>query len=727
MKVHTKILLLLSAIVVVFVGGLLAAKNFEKHRFDRITEARALEHTSSFDDFLRHRGESLAMLAKDFTYWDDLVRALATQDRDWMAANLGDPALTTYGANALWVLHRDLSPFYDHNNLYAGNLGELPLPASAVPALFAHTKFCHFFTGTPQGLMEIRGATIHPSQDAPRETPPRGYLFAGRLWSNESVREMGLLTNNEVRVMAQPPSALPRASSGTVALSRRLNDWQGNPLGYLVVKNESPAVAELTRYTNSLFAWVIAFALVVLLLLASALMLWVSGPLKLISDSLNTGSVNPLSRLRDDSSEFGKLAQLIHHFFEQRAALINEMNERRGAEEALERSEEQLRQSQKMEAIGQLAGGIAHDFNNLLTVILGYTDLLRQRCVGDRVSRQCAELVQKAGEQAASLTRQLLAFSRKQFLQPRVIDLNALVRDTEKLLRRVIGEHLELRTVLEPAECRVRADPSQLEQVLLNLAVNARDAMPQGGALTIRTAIAFLDETSSRVKAGIAKGEYVVIAVTDTGEGMDKETQQRIFEPFFTTKGPGKGTGLGLATVYGIVKQSEGGISVDSSPGRGASFRIYLPLAEAPLDPPRPAAAEVEPTQKAETVLVVEDEEIVRKLVCDLLTRQGYQVLCAGRGSEALRMSAEHFGPIHLIVTDVVMPEINGFELGRRFADLRPEARILYVSGYSDAEFSMQLEGEIEILQKPFTPQELARRVRGMLARPATLATADVH
>ncbi len=724
MKVQTRIFLLLAATVVIFVAALSIAKQVEKRNFDRILAVRAKERIASFDGFMRHRGAPLEMMTKDFTYWDDLVRSLASQDRDWVANNLGDTPLNTYGANALWILRADLSPFYAHNNLYASNLTEVPMPRSAIPSLFAAQKFCHFFVRTPQGLMEIRGATVHPSQDSSRTTPARGYLFAGQLWSNESVREMALFTGNDVRLTGEPPPA-GSAASGTVSFSRELDGWDGRPLAYLAVKNDAPAVAELNSFTESLFLWVIGFALVLLALLAGALFFWVSLPLKLIADSLNQRNVAPLRHLKNESSEFGTIAQLIHHFFEQRTALINEMEERRGAEAALERSEEQLRQSQKMEAVGQLAGGVAHDFNNLLTAIIGYSDLLLDRVRGDRVSLQCAEMVRMAGDQAASLTRQLLAFSRKQILQPRVLEVSALVTNMEKLLRRLIGEHIELRTIIDAKDARIKADPGQLEQVLLNLGVNARDAMPQGGVLTIRTALADLGDDSSRVQAGLSKGEYVLIAVSDTGEGMSKETQQHIFEPFFTTKNPGKGTGLGLATVYGIVKQSGGGISVESAVGHGTSFRIYLPREHAPVDPPRAAVDSVAPTKKCETLLVVEDEEIVRKLVCDVLEKYGYRVLCAERGSEALRMAAETAGPIHLLITDVVMPEMSGPELARRLTLVRPETRVLYVSGYSEEELHAPKEFEIEVLQKPFAPHVLAQRVRDLLASRPSYAIAD--
>jgi two-component system, cell cycle sensor histidine kinase and response regulator CckA len=379
--------------------------------------------------------------------------------------------------------------------------------------------------------------------------------------------------------------------------------------------------------------------------------------------------------------------------------------------------EEQLRQALKMEAVGRLAGGVAHDFNNLLTVIKGHSELLLDTLDRRDPMRAEVEEVQKAAERAAALTRQLLAFSRQQVLAPQVLDLNVVVANVDRLLRRLLGEDIELHAVLESSLARVKADPGQIEQVILNLAVNARDAMPRGGKLTVETANAVLDETYARERVEVKPGAYVMLAVSDTGTGMDPETCSHIFEPFFTTKDPTKGTGLGLSTVYGIVKQSEGHISVYSEPGIGTTFKIYLPQADATEEslPAQPAAAASD--TGSETILLVEDEDGVRGLVRQVLKRKGYSVLEARDGGEAL-LTCEHFHePIHLLLTDVVLAHMSGRELAERLSALRPEMKVLYMSGYTDDAIVQHgvLSQETAFLQKPFTTDALARKVREVL------------
>jgi PAS domain S-box-containing protein len=379
--------------------------------------------------------------------------------------------------------------------------------------------------------------------------------------------------------------------------------------------------------------------------------------------------------------------------------------------------EAQLQQSQKMEAIGRLAGGIAHDFNNLLTAIRGYADLLREQIREGDPRRADVDEIRRAADRAAGLTRQLLTFSRRQVLQPRILDLNEVIAAMDRMLRRIIGEDVELVAVSFPGLWPVKADPGQIEQVVVNLAVNARDAMPRGGRLTIETANVELDEGYQATHGfAVEPGRYVMLAVTDTGTGMTQEVQARIFEPFFTTKEPGKGTGLGLATAYGIVKQSGGHITVYSELGRGSTFKLYLPQAPPEAQASVARAAPEGLTEGTETVLLVEDDAAVRRLARQILERLGYSVLEARSPADALDM-AGRAGPIHLVVTDVVMPGMSGRELADRVGRLRPGVKILYTSGYPGEAIARQgvLETGTEFLPKPFTANGLAQKVRQVL------------
>ena len=387
---------------------------------------------------------------------------------------------------------------------------------------------------------------------------------------------------------------------------------------------------------------------------------------------------------------------------------------------ARKRLEEQLLQARKMEAVGMLAGGVAHDFNNILTAIIGYSELLLREINPYDPRHSDVKEIKKAADRAAALTAQLLAFSRRQILQPTVLDLNATVANMGKMLRRLIREDIDLLTVLDPALGRVKADPAQIEQVIVNLAVNARDAMPQGGKLTIETANVVLDEDYARRHAEVQPGAYVMLAVSDTGVGMDAETLSHIFEPFFTTKEVGKGTGMGLATVYGIVKQSEGHIWVYSEPGQGTTFKIYLPRIEEALESSKRVSIPAESLQGSETILLVEDEDVVREPVRRVLSQNGYTVLEARHGGEALQVCEQHEGPIHLLVTDVVMPRMSGRELAERLASLHPGMKVLYISGYTDNAIAHRgvLEPGTAFLQKPFTPYALALKVRQVLDAP---------
>jgi two-component system, cell cycle sensor histidine kinase and response regulator CckA len=389
------------------------------------------------------------------------------------------------------------------------------------------------------------------------------------------------------------------------------------------------------------------------------------------------------------------------------------------AEDVTERRalESQLRQAQKIEAVGQLAGGLAHEFNNFLGVILGYSELMSEEArQNERLCRQIAE-IKAATQRAASLTRQLLAFGRKQLLEPKVLDLNSAIGETQRLLHRLVAANIDVVPVLSSAIGRVKVDPGQIQQILINLVLNARDAMPKGGKVVIETANADLDEVHARQHVGLRPGMYVMLSVSDTGGGMDDETSSHIFEPFFTTKEPGKGTGLGLSTVYGIVKQSGGYITVETAVGKGTTFRIYLPLAQAAVEKSHITLPSPTEQSRGETILVVEDETTLRRLLCLSLERRGYKVYAARDGAEAVEIFRQQPGAIHLVVSDVMMPQMDGIELKRKVVALRPDVKFLFMSGYSE-EAIEQLRTLAEgcaFLEKPFPPQDLVTKVQGLL------------
>ena len=436
--------------------------------------------------------------------------------------------------------------------------------------------------------------------------------------------------------------------------------------------------------------------------------------------SFTLEDVTHLAGVVDDSRDAleAKVRQRTAELEHANGELLRVIAEQLKTEKALQRSQEQLQHAQRLEAVGRLAGGIAHDFNNLLSVVLGYSiSIASELPEGDAV-RADVEEIRRAGERAAELTHQLLAFGRQQVLEPKVLDLNEVMLRVDRMIRRILGEDIELSTLCAKPLWKVKVDPGQIEQVILNLVINARDAMPEGGRLTVETCNMEFDEEYAQVHLGAAAGQHVVLAVTDTGTGMDKETQGHVFEPFFTTKEKGKGTGLGLSTVFGIVKQSGGHIWLYSEPGRGTTFKVCFPRSADAQDIVRPPSANLQPIPHGtETILLVEDDAQLRALARTILVRHGYQVLDAPTPGDALMLSEGHAGRIALLVTDVVMPQMSGRELAQRVLEARPKIRVLYMSGYTDNAIVHNgiLDPGVAFLQKPLTPDVFARKVRKVL------------
>jgi signal transduction histidine kinase len=481
--------------------------------------------------------------------------------------------------------------------------------------------------------------------------------------------------------------------------------------------------ADLGQLRSQFGAYLVVVLMVMLASMVAAWLIsarWqrlVSDPILRLADAAGAVARSKDYSMRVASPGGDELGVLTAAFNEMLTQIQQRDAELRSEVKERENAEEQLRQSQKMEAVGRLAGGVAHDFNNLLSVILGYGELLLSKQL-EPGHRHKVDQIQKAGQRAATLTRQLLTFSRKQVIAPKVLDLNPLVVEFTRMLPRVLGEDIEL-LIEEGAELgQIKADPGQLEQILMNLAVNARDAMPEGGRITMATANAALDAAQAGAH-GFAAGSFVTLAVTDTGSGMDAATRSHVFEPFFTTKAPGKGTGLGLATVYGIIQQSNGHIEIDSAPGKGTTFRLYFPRVDEPAE--EPLAAAQEPARLgAETILLVEDEEPLRELVATMLRGRGHTVLEADCGRAALELSDRHPGCIDLLLSDVVMPGMSGRQVAREVATRRPATRVVFMSGHSDETLGARgvLDPGTTLLAKPFTGIMLDRCLDEALGHP---------
>jgi signal transduction histidine kinase len=718
MSIRRKLFLLLTSVAVIFGIALVGLWQFERGRLAAIEKLRIRERSDSLDRFLKQWEGSLESFIITTAVIPSFEQAVVSGDREGVAAQISEESAGLNRVGVIWVYRADGSILYSGNRLYADRLDEAPVPRDAVATLFKDgNRFARFFTKMPAGVLEVVGLQVIAGGGGANAGPVSGYLFAGRLWNDEELKAISLHTGNTMRLVEtsyqERQLVLP---SGEIAFTRPLNGWDGNPVARLLARNDSPLLRHVNRLRTAVWLLMFGFAASMTFVTALAVKRWVIRPLRNLVHSLRTESPRTVKGLDRERGEVGEIARLIWTFFEQREGLIKELGERRQTEREIRGSERQSVVEQRIESIGRLAAGVAHDFNNLLTTIIGYTGMLQERFKDDPTVRGELDHIMTAGERATVLTKRLLAFSRKQVLHPRVVDLNGMLAQKTPEISAIIGDRIELRFDAEASQGSVRADPTQIEQVILSLANNARDAMPDGGILTISTKDTLIPERTHYQGLDLPAGSYVTMEVSDTGVGMDEATKERIFEPFFTTKT--SANGLGLAMVYGVVQQSGGAISVSSTPGAGTTFLVHLPMVAvepASLEQaPKPVRSN--PKRRDETALVLLADRGVLDLVTSVLNEQGLRVLPATTGAEAMALARNHHGEMRLMISDLLLPEGSAIPISDEVKVEHPETELLFLSGVADEiEQAVRIASQLDILEKPFTPSELNDRVRTIL------------
>jgi signal transduction histidine kinase len=586
MKIKIKLGFLVFLISLIFIFGLILLRYYDVGRLQAVFKNRTAEEAKSFDDILRLNGKSLENLAYDYTYWDEMVNFILNKDMKWAQQMLGSDVLSTYDANAIWVYSVDFSLVYSINNLKSKELEEIPLFKEIFNKLFAQERFCHFFMNTPEGIMEVRGATVHPSSDPERKTPPQGYFFTGRIWGQKYLAEFSELIGGTVTIVPlvekEPSPSSGQSRYGIVSFSRILNGWDKSPLARLSVQVKSATIAELRRSYQQRFIFSLIFALLMVIILSIFLRDWISKPLYAISRSLDSENPIYIEGFKKEKDEFGNIAQLISKFFAQRSALVKEITERKKTEEELRNTYEQLKQTQlqlvqaaKMSAVGQLASGVAHEINNPLTGVLNNIQLLKtqleqKKDVSPSELKEIIDIAEESASRCKTIVRTLLDYSRVSRGPFQFLSLNETIEKVFPLIDiELKKENILIQKEFQPDLPKILGDSQLLQQVIFDIIANARWAILQkskeGGMIKIKT------------EASPDKNT-VLIYISDSGIGITEANIRRIFEPFFSTKPPGEGTGLGLSIVYNIIRDHKGTIEVESQPNQGATFKISLPL-----------------------------------------------------------------------------------------------------------------------------------------------------
>lgn len=843
---QNKIIILVTLIALVMIVGLYSLRQSEKNKIDTLMLDRQEEYAVLLDKVIDFKSNSLQTLAYDYTFWDEMVDFVKSGDKKW-ANQIIVTGLPTYNADFAWVYRIDFSLVYSTNRLDTQYLPGLPFTENILTQIVSKDHLYHFFILTDVGLIEISGASIHPSADVERKTPSQGYFFVGRLWTDIYLNELSSFAGSNIHLLPIGEDYLHKKEEESkkfvVSNIKVLYGWDGLPVINVCATNEALIAKVLDARADTQFKINILFSIVIIISISIILFRLVNRPLNIISQSLTTGNPNYIKDLQKEKTEFGKLANLITEFFIQKEKLVNEVSERKKveaalrqsetklreivehstnlfyshspdhvltyvspqsrsffdcepeealirwtefvtdnpinqegyirtqlaietgfrqqpyklelvskkgrkiwvevhespvlvngktvaivgsltnitekkiAEEALKRSEERIRQSQKMESIGTLAGGIAHDFNNLLAIIMGHASLLEMTKDKPQKVIQSAEVIKKAVDRGAGLVNQILTFARKTDIRMESVNLRNVIEDLVNLLQQTFSKTIKINTELGKNIPQITADYNQIHQALLNISVNARDAMPHGGTLSFTIEVVDKKELK-HLFSEASEQHYVCVSIKDTGCGIDEQTRKRIFEPFFTTKEFGKGTGLGLATVYGIMHGHRGFIDVDSKIGIGTTFHLYFPLNPEETEIDRQTQeAQVEIKGGTETLLVVEDEEMLLELLTEILVSKGYNVLSARDGLEGINVYAAHKDEITLILTDMGLPKLNGFDMFMKLKKINPDILAIFASGFLEPNMISEAyrAGAKEFVQKPYEPNNVLKKIRTVI------------
>lgn len=843
---QNKIILLVTLIALVMIAGLFLLRDSDENKLKMLLSERKKEYALLLDNVIDFKSKSLQTLAYDYTYWDEMVDFVKSGNNKWASQNIV-VALPTYNADFAWVYKTDFSLVYSTNRLETHYLPELPFGKNILTQIVSKGGLYHFFVLTDVGLVEISGASIHPSADVKRKTPPQGYFFVGRIWTEAYLAEISSFMRSKTHLLPlgkeSPDEKEEISQEFMVSNIKALKGWNGLPIINVCSINESVIAKEIKSQSDTQFVVLIIFSVVIILSLSYILFRFVNRPLKIISQSLAISNPNIIRSLQKEKNEFGNLANLVADFFIQKDKLISEVNERKKieealrqsenklreivehstnlfythtpdhvltyvspqsrtffdcepeealvrwtefvtdnpinqegytktqraietgqrqppyelelvgkkgtkiwvevhespivvngqtvavvgsltdvtekktAEEAIRQSEDRIRHSQKMESIGTLAGGIAHDFNNLLAIIMGHASLLEMTKDKPQKVILSAEVIKKAVNRGAGLVNQILTFARKTDIRMESVDVKVVIDELVIFLQQTFSKAIIINTHFGKNIPPITADYNQIHQALLNISINARDAMPHGGTLSFTTKVVSKKELKHFFSEA-SELHYVCISVKDTGSGIDEQTRKRIFEPFFTTKEFGKGTGLGLATVYGIMHGHRGFIDVDSKIGIGTTFHLYFPLNPDEIEIDRQTQqAEVEIEGGKETLLVVEDEEMLLELLTEILVSKGYNVLSARDGLEGIDVYAAYKDDISLVLTDMGLPKLSGFDMFVKLKKINPDILTIFASGFLEPKTisEMYKAGAKEFIQKPYETEDVLSKIRNVI------------